>query len=74
MPRELPLGISHVPLSAEASKRLWLQRDFEAEIAIVADAQDMNMRRVSLRYGELNFWRYENAKYEYNDQLGLVRV
>ncbi len=74
VPRELPLGIDRVQLATEASKRLWLQRDFEAEIASMADAQDMSMRRASLRYGELSFWHDESAKYKYNDQFGLVRV
>ena len=74
VPRELPLGISRNPIDAQASKRLWLKRDFETEITALAEQQDVSMRSVSLRYGELSFPYSEKAKYEYNDQFGLVRV
>lgn len=72
--RELPLGIRHVLLDKDANKRLWLKRDFETEIEALAEQQEVSLRSVSLRYGELSFPHSEKAKYEYNDQFGLVKV
>lgn len=74
VPRELPLGISRSQIDAQASKRLWLIRNFEAEITARAEQQEVSLRSVSLRYGELSFPYNEKAKYEYNDQFGLVKV
>lgn len=74
VPRELPLGISRNRTDAQASKRLWLKRDFEAEITVLAEQQEVSLRSVSMRYGELSFPHNEKAKYEYNDQFGLVRI
>ncbi len=74
IPRELPLGISRNQIDAQASKRLWLKRDFEVELEALAEQQDVSLRSVSLRYGELSFPHNEKSKYEYNDQFGLVRV
>lgn len=74
VPRELPLGIRRVELDLEASNRLWLKRDFETEIMALAGQKDMSMRSLSLRYGELTFPYSEKVNYEYNDQLGLVKI
>ncbi|PCJ39520.1 MAG: type I-F CRISPR-associated helicase Cas3 [SAR86 cluster bacterium] len=74
VPRELPLKISRVKLCHEAAKRLWLVRNFDIEIEALAEQQEVSVRRVSMRYGELSFPHSEKAKYEYNDQFGLVRV
>jgi CRISPR-associated endonuclease/helicase Cas3 len=74
VPRELSLGICRVQLDLEASKRLWLKRDFEVEITDLAEQREVSLRSVSLRYGELSFLYSEKAKYEYNDQFGLVKV
>ncbi|WP_264769754.1 type I-F CRISPR-associated helicase Cas3f [Coxiella burnetii] len=74
VPRELPLGISRVQLDDNASKRLWLKRNFEKEIQALSEKQEVSMRNASMRYGELSFPYYEKNKYEYNDQFGLVRV
>ena len=72
--REILLKISRTTSDPEAAKRLWLLRDFDTEIATLAEQQELSLRRVSLRYGELSFPHDEKAKYEYNDQFGLVRV
>ena len=74
VPRELPLGITRVQLDTVSSERLWLKRDFESEIEALAQQQEVSVRSVSLRYGELSFPYSEKAKYEYNDQFGLVKV
>ncbi|WP_080713278.1 hypothetical protein [Coxiella burnetii] len=74
VPRELPLGISRVQLDDNASKRLWLKRNFEKEIEALSEKQEVSMRNASMRYGELSFPYYEKNKYEYNDQFGLIRV
>jgi CRISPR-associated endonuclease/helicase Cas3 len=74
VPRELPLGISRVQLGTEVSTRLWFKRDYESEIRMLAEQREESFRNISLRYGELRFRRDENAKYEYNDQFGLVRI
>ena len=73
VPRELPLGISRFQIDAHASKRLWLTRNFEKEIDTLAEQKELSLRSVSLRYGELSFRHDEKAKYEYNDQFGLVK-
>jgi len=70
----LPLGITRVQLDTVSSERLWLKRDFESEIEALAQQQEVSVRSVSLRYGELSFPYSEKAKYEYNDQFGLVKV
>ena len=74
VPYELPLGITQERLEAELSKRLWLQRDYDEAIDSLADELDLTKRRASLRYGELSFRHDEGARYEYNDQFGLVEI
>ncbi len=71
--REKALGIRRVDLPHEAYQRLWLKRDFETSIEKIAHEQEISRRRVSIRYGELNFPYKEGGKYEYSDQLGLVK-
>ncbi len=73
IPREIPLSINRVELGPEAMSRLWLERHFETTIEDLARQQELNLRYISLRYGELNFLYNEKTKYEYNDQLGLAR-
>ena len=74
VPRELHLGIARIKIHEKASKRLWLTRNFEVELEALAEQQALSLRSVSLRYGELNFRYDERAKYEYNDQFGLVKI
>jgi CRISPR-associated endonuclease/helicase Cas3 len=74
VPRESPLGISRFQIDAQASKRLWLTRDYENEIVTLAEQKELSLRSVSLRYGELSFRHDEKAKYQYNDQFGLVKM
>ena len=70
--REKALHITHVTLSSDAQKNLWLTRDYETAIEDWAQTQEWTTRAASLRYGELNFPHKDNKQYQYNDQLGLV--
>jgi CRISPR-associated endonuclease/helicase Cas3 len=72
--REKPLGIVRSKLSESAQSRLWFKRDFAASVEKMAEAQELSQRRISLRYGELSFRHNEKKQYEYNDQLGLVKI
>jgi CRISPR-associated endonuclease/helicase Cas3 len=72
--REKILNIQRITLSEQAQQRLWLTRDFEHSCIALADQQELSQRRISLRYGELNFSHDENNQYGYNDQLGLVKI
>jgi len=74
IPREEVLGINRLVLGDEESQRLWLLRDYEQSIERIAEQQEVGRRRISLRYGELSFPFKDGRKYEYSDQLGLVRV
>ena len=74
VPRERPLGITRSQLSKAAKSRLWLERDFESSVEKMGEEQDLSPRLISLRYGELSFRHNEKRKYEYNDQLGLVKM
>jgi CRISPR-associated endonuclease/helicase Cas3 len=74
VPREQVLNISRTNLKQEAIGRLWLARDYDSEIEVLAEKQEKSLRSISMRYGELSFPHNEKAKYEYNDQFGLVRV
>ncbi len=68
------LGIKRVDLKPELADRLWLLRDYGAEIEALAERQDKSLRSISMRYGELSFPYNEKANYEYSDQFGLVRI
>ncbi len=70
--RENILQIQHYDISEKQAKRLWLQRDYKKLLEQYAGKYDSSKRRISLRYGELNFVYRENQKYEYSDQSGLV--
>ncbi len=72
--REQVLGIHRAKMTKEAMEKLWLIRDFETEVAHQSEKLERSMRSTSIRLGELVFPANQNAEYEYNDQLGLVRV
>jgi CRISPR-associated endonuclease/helicase Cas3 len=72
--RERTLNIQRITLSKKAQQRLWLTRDFDHSCIALADQQELSQRRISLRYGELNFSHDEKKQYGYNDQLGLVKI
>jgi CRISPR-associated endonuclease/helicase Cas3 len=72
--REGTLNIQRITLSEQAQQRLWLTRDFDHSCIGLADQQALSQRRISLRYGELNFSHDEKKQYGYNDQLGLVKI
>ncbi|MBO9489124.1 type I-F CRISPR-associated helicase Cas3 [Endozoicomonas sp. G2_1] len=84
--RELTLGIKRTVLSAKAYQRLWLVRDYDQLIEkqvekayeqadhLDAFSAPASKRKITWRFGELSFPFQEQTKYEYNDQLGLVKV
>lgn len=72
--RERPLNIRRANLRQAILNRLWLLRDFEAEVEVWAERQERSLRRTSFRYGELGFPHNDKATYEYSDQFGLARV
>lgn len=72
--RETSLNIQRFELSEAAKKRLWLVRDFDKCCSELANKHQDTQRRISLRYGELNFPWQATKHYGYNDQLGLVKV
>jgi CRISPR-associated endonuclease/helicase Cas3 len=74
VPREQVLNIKRVNLKPESAARLWLARDYETEVDVLAEQQEKSLRSISMRYGELSFPHSEKANYEYNDQFGLIRV
>lgn len=71
---ELTLHINHMPLPEHSTKRLWLERDYQALLVEYRQGQDSD-QLTSLKFGEISFTdRGEHNEYEYNDQLGLVKV
>ncbi|MBL4911150.1 MAG: type I-F CRISPR-associated helicase Cas3 [Alteromonadaceae bacterium] len=69
------LNITQVEISDKALTNLWLKRDYQTLLSEYISEPWLNSpRRVSLRYGEINFIERENARYQYNDQFGLVKV
>ncbi len=73
--REKILNITRVDLSECEVKNLWLYRDYQNLLSeFISEPWLTTLRRVSLRYGELNIPERDNAQYEYNDQFGLVQI
>jgi CRISPR-associated endonuclease/helicase Cas3 len=73
--REGILSISHVKLSESERKNLWLERNYQELLPqYISEPWLISSKRVSLRYGEINFVERENTEFEYNDQFGLVKV
>ncbi len=72
--REGILQIQHIELTEGEKKNLWLMRDYQTLLSRYSEQQELSKRRISLRYGELNFVGRENTEYKYNDQFGLVRI
>jgi CRISPR-associated endonuclease/helicase Cas3 len=73
--REKILNITRVQLTENEMKNLWLQRDYQSVLGdFISEPWLTSLRRVSLRYGELNIPERDNTQHEYNDQFGLVRT
>lgn len=73
--RESILNISRVQLSEKEKQNLWLERSYQKLLPnYISEPWLTSAKRVSLRYGEINFVERENTQYEYNDQFGLVKV
>ncbi|WP_199609218.1 type I-F CRISPR-associated helicase Cas3f [Flocculibacter collagenilyticus] len=81
LPVENIYGISHVTLPKHITDRLWLYRDY---LVLVKNevSEEYSEQQVSVRYGEINItmrdknneFEYNDNKYEYDDQFGLVKV
>ena len=73
--REGILNIRHVTLTESERKNLWLERNYQNLLPqYISEPWLITSKRVSLRYGEINFVERENTEFEYNDQFGLVKV
>jgi CRISPR-associated endonuclease/helicase Cas3 len=73
--REGILNISRVQLSDKEKQNVWLERNYQQLLAqYLSEPWLTSIKRVSLRYGEINIVERENAQYEYNDQFGLVKI
>lgn len=73
--REGILNISRVQLSDKEKQNVWLERNYQQLLAqYLSEPWLTSIKRVSLRYGEINMVERENAQYEYNDQFGLAKV
>jgi len=71
--REDTLGIERLSLTQTQQENLWLTREYQVLLTNYVKEESLpNKRRVSLRYGELNFNYNDSKQYQYNDQLGLV--
>lgn len=69
------LGIKHVPINKIAEQRLWLSRDYVSLVEQLAERLGLDSIKVSQRFGEISLnYHDESSRYEYNDQLGLVKV
>lgn len=73
--REGILNINHVILNESERQNLWLERNYQKLLPqYINESWLISLKRVSLRYGEINFVERENTEFEYNDQFGLVKV
>lgn len=84
--RELTLGIKRTVLSTRAQQRLWLVRDYDQLIERqVEKSREQSghfeafsvspiKRKITWQFGELSFLFKAQTEYEYNDQLGLVKI
>ena len=73
--REGIFNITQVEISDKARENLWLARDYQALLVnYMSEPYLVSKKSISLRYGEINFVECENARYQYNDQFGLVKV
>lgn len=73
--REGILNIRRVPLSDSERQNLWLERNYQTLLPhYISEPSLISSKRVSLRYGEINFVERDNTEFEYNDQFGLVKV
>ena len=68
-------NIKQIELTEKQQQNLWFERNYQQLLAnYLSEPWLTTRKRVSLRYGEINMVDRENAQYEYNDQLGLVKI
>jgi len=72
--REGIFNIRHVILSESERQNLWLERNYQNLLPhYISEPWLISTKRVSLRYGEINFVERENTEFEYNDQFGFYK-
>jgi len=73
--RENIINIKHLAITEKLQGNLWLNRNYQQLLTqYLSEPWLTSLKRVSLRYGEINMVERENAQYEYSDQFGLVKV
>ena len=73
--RENILNIKHLAITEKQQQNVWLNRNYQQLLTqYLSEPWLTSLKRVSLRYGEINMVERENAQYEYNDQFGLVKM
>ncbi|WP_405599769.1 MULTISPECIES: hypothetical protein [unclassified Pseudoalteromonas] len=73
--RESILNIKHLAITEKQQQNVWLNRNYQQLLTLyLSEPWLTSLKRVSLRYGEINMVERENAQYEYNDQFGLVKM
>ncbi|MFC1851706.1 type I-F CRISPR-associated helicase Cas3f [candidate division CSSED10-310 bacterium] len=72
--REGILQIRHRETGTEKEKAFWLQRDYKKLLEQYSERDSSSKKKISLRYGELNFVHRDYREYEYSDQFGLISL
>ncbi|GAA60413.1 hypothetical protein P20652_2279 [Pseudoalteromonas sp. BSi20652] len=73
--RESILNIKHSAITEKQQQNVWLNRNYQQLLTLyLSEPWLTSLKRVSLRYGEINMVERENTQYEYNDQFGLVKM
>lgn len=68
-------NISRMELTVKEHQNLWFERNYQQLLTqYLSEPWLTTLKRVSLRYGEINIVERENTQYQYNDQFGLVRL
>lgn len=73
--REQLRNIKSKELSPEQKSRLWIERDYFALLENMTINDELSIKRLSLRYGELSLTtNNESDVFEYNPQLGMYKT
>jgi CRISPR-associated endonuclease/helicase Cas3 len=73
--RESIFNIARTELTNKEKQNLWIERHYQKLLPqYISEPRLTTLKLVSLRYGEINFVERENARYQYNDQFGLVTI
>ena len=72
-PIEEEYEINHDDSLENDNKRLWLNRDYSKLLVNTSEEQGLTPEEAAKRYGELSFIKYNNSRFTYSPQFGLVR-